>query len=56
MKDLRWLTVSGAAQEASIAMRCGLACKVLEFQIHPRMVVDVGLTMVLDADKRNPHR
>ena len=55
MKDLKRLTVSGAGQEARVAMRCGLACKVQEFQIHPRMVVDVGLTMVLDADKRKLH-
>ena len=34
-------TVSGAGQEARVAMRCGPACKVPDFQIHPRVVVEV---------------
>ena len=48
-------TVSGAGQEARVVMQCGLACKVPDLQIHPRIVVEVGLTTVLDADRRKSH-
>ena len=48
-------TVSGTGQEARVAMPCWLACKVPDLQIHPRIVVEVGLTTVLDADRRKSH-
>ena len=40
MNDLIRPTVSGSGHEARAAMRCGLALKVLEFQIQPSIVVD----------------
>ena len=55
MKDRIWATVSGAGQEARAAMRCGLALKVPQFQIQPSIVVDCGLMMVFDAERRRSH-
>ena len=52
INDLMRPTVSGAGQEAGVSMRCGLGCRVPDIQIYPRMVVDVGLTTLLDADRR----
>ena len=49
INDLMRATVSGAGQKARIAMRCGLACKVPDLQIHRRIVVEVGLTTVLEV-------
>ena len=55
IKDLMLPAVSGAGQEARVVMQCGLACKVPDFQIDPRIVVEVGLTTVLDTDRRKSH-
>ena len=55
MNDRIRPTVSGAGHEARVAMRCGLALKVPAFQIHPSIVVDRGLMMVFDAERRRSH-
>lgn len=51
MKDRIWATVSGVEHEAGVAMRCGLALKVPQFQIQPSIVVDCRLTVVFDAER-----
>ena len=55
INDFIWPSVSGAGQEARVAMQCGLAFNVLDLQIYLRMVVDVGLTTVLDVDRHKLH-
>ena len=55
MNDRIRPTVSGSGHEARVAMRCGLALKVPAFQIHPSIVVDWGLMMVFDAERRRSH-
>ena len=40
MNDLIQATVSGSGQKAKVAMQCGLALKVPEFQVQPSIVVD----------------
>ena len=55
MNDLIWVTVSGGGHEARVAMRCGLALHVPEFQTQPSIVVDWGLMIVLGAERRRSH-
>ena len=55
MKNRKRPTVSGAGHEARVATRLRLACRVPELQIHPSIVIYLGLMMVLGAEKRKSH-
>ena len=54
MNDLIRVTVSGGGHEARVAMRCGLALNVPEFQTQPSIVVDWEL-IVLGVERRRSH-
>ena len=49
------LTMSGVLHDASIEMGCGLALIVPDCQVHPKIVVDAGAMMVLEAARHKPH-
>ena len=55
MNDLIRATVPGSGHEARVAMWCGLALKLPEFDIQISIVVDWGLTIVLDAERRRSY-